>query len=151
MTHSIHPTRSSDLAPARAGGAARLLGSLPLALGADAAVTGANALLYLALAAPLSGLLGVPAPWLLGVGAFLACYAAAVALVARRAAGPRPVRAAVWPVVGLNLAWTAASLAAAAGTFFPLTGIGRTWTVLQAVAVLGFALWQVSALRGRRA
>ncbi|MBV2364952.1 hypothetical protein KUM37_16690 [Streptomonospora sp. NEAU-YY374] len=128
-----------------------MLGSLPLALGADAAVTGANALLYLALAAPLADLLGAPRPWLLAVGAFLACYAAVVALVARRAAGRGPVRAAVWPVVGVNLLWTAASLAVAAGSVLPLTGIGRAWTVLQAVAVLGFALWQVTALRGRRA
>ena len=59
---------------------------LRLALVADAAVTGANAVAYLAGAFVLDSLLGVPADLLLVLGAFLAVYSA---LVLRLATRPR--------------------------------------------------------------
>ncbi|CAL9382757.1 hypothetical protein [Streptomyces sp. Tu 3180] len=115
-------------------------------LALDAAVTGANALAYLALSGPLGRFLGAGSGLLLGLGAFLAVYAAAVGLVAAR---PHPPALGVRIVVEANLAWTAVSLAALALWLTPTTA-GAVWTVLQALTVAGFALLQHMALRARQ-
>ncbi len=115
-------------------------------LALDAAVTGANALAYLALAGPLGRLLGVDSGLLLGLGAFLAVYAAGVTLLAAR---PYPPTAGVRIVVEANLAWTAVSLAALALWLTPTTA-GAVWTVLQALTVAGFAVVQHLALKARQ-
>ncbi|SDD40450.1 hypothetical protein SAMN05660690_4221 [Geodermatophilus telluris] len=134
MTHTTATT-----APTR-----RPLGPLPLALRLDAGVTGVNGLAYLAAAPLLSGLLGVPAGTLRGLGAFLAVFAAGVALVAART----PVsRGATEVVVGANALWAAGSVAAVAAGRFDLTTAGTVWVLLQAAVVAGFAALQLTALR----
>ncbi|CAL9634287.1 hypothetical protein GCM10010266_48550 [Streptomyces griseomycini] len=112
----------------------------------DAVVTGANALAYLALSGPLGRFLGAGSGLLLGLGAFLAVYAAGVGLVASR---PHPPTLGVRIVVEANLAWTAVSLAALALWLTPTTA-GAVWTVLQALTVAGFALLQHMALKARQ-
>ncbi|MFI5569060.1 hypothetical protein ACIA6T_17265 [Streptomyces sp. NPDC051740] len=115
-------------------------------LALDAVVTGANAVAYLALSGPLGRFLGAGSGLLLGLGAFLAVYAAGVGLLAAR---PHPPAPGVRIVVEANLAWTAVSLAALALWLTP-TAAGAVWTVLQALTVAGFALLQHMALRERQ-
>ncbi|PZT70969.1 hypothetical protein DN402_00250 [Streptomyces sp. SW4] len=115
-------------------------------LALDAAVTGANALAYLALSGPLGRLLGTDSGLLLALGAFLALYAAAVGLLAARS---RPPALGVRAVVEANLAWAALSFAALALWLTPTTA-GAVWTVLQALVVAAFALLQHAALRARQ-
>jgi hypothetical protein len=116
-------------------------------LALDAAVTGANALAYLAFSGPLGRFLGVDAALLLALGAFLTAYAAGVGLLAARR---QPPALGVRAVVEANLAWTAVSLAALALWLTPSTA-GAVWTVLQALVVAGFAVLQHTALRAVRA
>ncbi|MFF5157607.1 hypothetical protein ACFY3N_15360 [Streptomyces sp. NPDC000348] len=115
-------------------------------LALDAVVTGANAVGYLALSGPLGRFLGAGSGLLLGLGAFLAGYAAGVGLLAAR---PHPPAAGVRIVVEANLAWAAVSLAALALWLTP-TAAGAVWTVLQALTVAGFALLQHRALKERQ-
>ncbi|CAL9369717.1 hypothetical protein [Streptomyces sp. enrichment culture] len=115
-------------------------------LALDAAVTGVNALAYLALSGPVGRLLGVDARLLLAVGAFLAGYAAAVGLLASR---NHPPALGVRAVVEANLAWSAVSPAALFLWLTPTTA-GAVWTVLQALVVAGFAVLQHLALKSRQ-
>lgn len=117
---------------------------LRLALKLDAAVTGLNGAAYVAATPVLADLLGLPAGLLRGVGAFLLVYAAAVWVIATRAA-VRP--AAVWAVIAINAAWAVDSVTAAALGWGSPTTPGRVWIVLQAIAVAGFAALQWAALR----
>ncbi|PWW22058.1 hypothetical protein JD79_01204 [Geodermatophilus normandii] len=125
-----------------------LLGRDPLrtVLRLDAVVTGANGAAYLAAAPLLTGLLGVPSGVLRGLGASLLAYAAGVALVAAR---PRTSAGATEVVVGANLLWSAASVAAVVSGRFDLTTAGAVWVLLQAAVVAGFAALQLTALRTR--
>ncbi|CAL9375076.1 MULTISPECIES: hypothetical protein [unclassified Streptomyces] len=115
-------------------------------LALDAVVTGVNALAYLALSGPLGRFLGIGSGLLLGVGAFLAAYAAGVGLLAAR---PHPPTPGARIVVEANLAWVAASFLALALWLAP-TAAGAVWTVLQALAVAGLTLLQHRALRARQ-
>ncbi|MGY1831570.1 hypothetical protein ACI8AA_14250 [Geodermatophilus sp. SYSU D01180] len=124
--------------------ARRPLDLLRVALRLDAVVTGANGLAYLAAAPLLSDLLGVPTGTLRGLGAFLAVFAAGVALVAAR---PRVSRGATEVVVGANALWAAGSVAAVVAGRFDLTAAGTVWVLLQAAVVAGFAALQLTALR----
>lgn len=119
---------------------------LRTALLIDAAVTGANGVAYLAAATLLTTLLGPPVPLLLGLGVFLACYTVVIVLVGR--ARPIPTMGA-WFAIVANLAWTTASLIVVFAADW-LTTAGRVWGVLQALAVLGFAVTQVVGLRKAR-
>lgn len=117
---------------------------LRLALVADAAVTGANAVAYLAGAFVLDSLLGVPAGLLIGLGAFLAVYAALVLRLATRPAIPR---AGVLAVIDANVLWATASvLVLALDSFTPDTA-GQVWIAVQAAAVAGFAVIQWIGLK----
>ena len=124
------------------------LGADPLrtVLRLDAVVTGVNGAAYLAAAPLLSELLGVPSGALRGLGAFLLAYAAGVALVAAR---PVVSAGATEVVVGANLLWSAASVAAVVTGRFDLTTVGAVWVLLQAAVVAGFAVLQLTALRTR--
>ena len=129
-THSIASARPADA------------GLLRFALTADAAITGANALAYVAGAVVLDSVLGVPAGVLVAVGAFLAVYAALVMRVAKQ-----PTRRAVTLVIDVNVLWAAGSIAALAlDTFTPST-VGQVWIALQALVVAGFAALQYAGLR----
>jgi hypothetical protein len=114
----------------------------------DAAVTGSNAVAYLALAPVLDSVLGIPASTLYAIGAFLLVYSVGVAAVARQ----RVVnRTAVGVIAAGNLAWVAASIAMAVTGAFSPTTVGTTWAIMQAVVVAAFADLQFMALRGKPA
>ncbi|KOG42977.1 hypothetical protein [Streptomyces resistomycificus] len=115
-------------------------------LALDAVVTGVNGLAYLAASGPLGRFLGVDSGLLLGLGVFLAVYAAAVGLLAARA---RPAVLPVRAVIEANLAWAAVSCVAL-GLWLEPTTAGAVWTVLQALTVAGFALLQYASLRSRQ-
>jgi hypothetical protein len=117
---------------------------LRLALEADALVTGANGLAYLALAGPIGDLLSLSAPLLRGVGAFLLVFAAGVYAISRRDPIPAvPVRA----VVAANAAWAAGSVVAAIAGWGDPSTAGTVWIVLQALVVAAFADAQILGLR----
>ena len=122
------------------------LGADPLrtVLRLDAVVTGANGAAYLVAAPLLTDLLGVPSGVLRGIGAFLLAYTAGVALVAAR---PVVSAGATEVVVGTNLLWAAASVAAVVTDRFDLTTTGAVWVLLQAAVVAGFAVLQAAGLR----
>ena len=122
--------------------------SLRAALKLDAVVTGANGLAYLALAGPLADVLGLSAPLLRGVGAFLAVFAAAVWATGTRRRVPR---AGAWVIVAANAAWALSSVAAAVAGWGDPTTAGTVWVLLQALVVGGFAELQAFALRRGRA
>ncbi|GAA1513414.1 hypothetical protein [Nocardioides humi] len=110
---------------------------------ADALVTGANAVVYLAAAGPLADLLGGDAGTWRVVGALLLAYAALVGLYAR---SPRSRRIG-WALVAANLAWVVASLDVAVTGALDLDPLGRAWVVAQALVVAGFAGLQTRVLR----
>jgi hypothetical protein len=111
---------------------------LKLVMRADAAVTGANGVAYLALAGPLEDLLGLSAPLLRGVGAFLVVFALFVALAGMRA----PML-----VIGANIAWAAGSIVAAVAGWGSPETVGTVWIVLQAITVGTFAELALLGLR----
>jgi hypothetical protein len=133
-----------SFAPQRTLAIPRGPGLLRWALKLDALVTGANAVAYLAAAGPLADLLGVPAPALRGVGAFLAVFAIAVWLVAAR---PAPNPAAVSAIVAANVAWAVGSVVAVALDAWSPDTVGAVWMVLQAGVVALFAALQAVGLR----
>ncbi|MFC5187954.1 hypothetical protein [Actinomadura harenae] len=120
---------------------------LRLALRADAIVTGANGLLYLALAAPLKDLLGLDTTTGRELGAFLVVYAVAVWAISMSA---HPKRLAVTAVVEANALWTILSITTAIVGWFSLTTAGTVWTLLQAIVVAAFGTLQYTALRRTR-
>jgi hypothetical protein len=115
---------------------------LRLALRLDAVVTGANGAAYLLAAPLLADLLGLPASWLRGVGAFLLLFGVAVWPVAAR-----PARTAVEAVVAANALWVAGSVAVVLAGLGSPTTIGAVWLVLQAAVVAAFAVLQAAGLR----
>jgi hypothetical protein len=117
---------------------------LRLALKADAVITGANALAYLAAFAVLDSWLGVPTAALLGVGAFLAIYSGLVWRLATRPSMPTPAVAAV---IAGNALWAVDSLIVLALDAFSPTLAGQVVIAVQAVGVAGFAAIQYLGLR----
>jgi len=112
---------------------------LRAALLLDAAVTGANALAYVAAADGLDSLLGIDAAVLRGIGVFLAVYTVLVLKASSRRA--------VLAVIAANVVWAVDSLVVAALDWGTPTATGRAWIVMQALAVAGFAGLQRWALR----
>lgn len=126
---------------------ARGLGPVPFWFGADALVTGANAVAYLALSVPLVDVLGASRGTHLAVGTFLAVFAlyvGAVALASRRAATPRR---GAWAAVLVNAAWVVGSVVVAVAALGDYSALGRSWLVAQAVVVGALAVMQARALR----
>ena len=124
-----------------------LIPSSPLlraALLGDAAASAGMGLLLTTAAQPLASLLALPEPLLRGAGLVLLPCAG---LAAWLGAQPRLPRWMVRGVVGINLLWALDSL------LFLLLGLaapnrlGTTFVLLQAAAVLGFALLQWAGLR----
>ena len=118
--------------------------SLKTALLLDAAVTGANALAYLAGAAVLDSLLGASPAHFVAIGAFLAVSAVILAVTGTRQPIPR-----AWATFAaeVNIAWAIGSVAVVAFGWFDLTTTGQVWTILQAGTVAAFAALQITALR----
>lgn len=122
-------------------------GLLRLALKLDAVASGALGALLLVTATVLDDLLGIPLALLVPVGLFLLAYAAFVWIVGTRR---RINRTAAWTVVALNLVWVADSVVVVLAGPFPLTGLGVTFILAQAAAVLLFADLQFLGLRRAR-
>jgi hypothetical protein len=106
------------------------------ALALDAAASGATALLMIAAASPLGGLLGLPADLLRGAGLVLVPYVALVIYTATRATVSRP---AVWSIVVANVLWAAASALLLVSGWVAPNGLGYAFVIGQAavVALLG--------------
>ncbi|MEV7397562.1 hypothetical protein [Aeromicrobium sp. NPDC092404] len=118
--------------------------TLKTALLLDAAVTGANALAYLAGAAVLDSLLGPSSTHFLAIGAFLAVSTVILAATGTRRPIPRG-----WATFAaeVNIAWAVGSVAVVSLGWFDLTTTGEVWTILQAAIVAAFATVQLMALR----
>ena len=119
-------------------------GLLRLALKLDAVASGALGAILLVTATVLDDLLGIPLGLLVPVGLFLLAYAAFVWVVGSR---PRINRKAAWTVVALNFVWVADSVVVVLAGPFPLTGLGVTFILAQAAAVVLFADLQFLGLR----
>jgi hypothetical protein len=117
---------------------------LRYALIADAVASGATALLLLAGASLLTGLLGLPEPLLRVAGVILVPF---VILVGALAASARPSAGSVWAVILLNVAWVAGSIALLLGDFVSPTALGYAFVIAQAAAVFAFADFQYFGLR----
>ena len=124
--------------------ATRSDGLLRFALKADAAVTAANGVAYLAFGALLDGWLGVPFAFVAGVGAFLLVFAAFVARLATRAVMPR---AAVVAVIAVNAVWVVDSVLLLLVDGFSPTLAGQVVVAVQASGVAAFAALQGVGLR----
>lgn len=123
-----------------------LMPSLTLrrALWTDAVVSGSGGLLQLAGGAALAALLGLPNPLVWGTGVFMLAYVAALLWLAR--GKPTPSWTIALIVYG-NTAWAAASVALwALGEVLPTT-LGVAYLLLQALAVLALAAWQLVGWR----
>jgi hypothetical protein len=118
--------------------------AVSLALGLDAAITGLNGLIYVALADVIDGPLGLSASLLRPAGAFLIAFALVLAYLATR----RRVRTiAVEAVIAINAIWVIESVVALAFGWIEPTLGGGVWVALQAIVVAGFAALQYLALR----
>jgi hypothetical protein len=117
---------------------------LRLALKLDGVVSGAMGVAFIAASPLLDGWLGVPAAFLIVLGAFLVVYGR---LVYDLAVSETVPRAGVVAVIGANLAWVAASAGFLALDAFSPTTAGQAITALQAAGVAGFALLQAAGLR----
>ncbi|MFE9775060.1 hypothetical protein ACFYOV_25970 [Streptomyces sp. NPDC005931] len=139
MTTSQTTTRA-----ATAAGSAAAARPLRMFLALDAAVTGANGLIYLLAAGPVGELLGLGTGFLRGIGAFLTVYGVLVAVVASR---PVPPVLPTKLIIEANLLWAVASVATAVFGWFDPNTVGTVWIPLQAAVVAAFAFLQMSGLR----
>ncbi len=124
-----------------------LIPSSPLlraALLGDAAASCGMGLLLATAADSLAPLLALPEPLLRGAGLVLLPYAG---LAAWLGAQPRLPRWTVRGVVGVNLLWALDSLLLLALRLAAPNGLGTAFVLLQAAAVLGFAVLQWAGLR----
>jgi hypothetical protein len=115
------------------------MGSVRFWVAADAAITGANALIYLAAAPVIVDLMGSQTSDVRAIGGFLLAFAALVALVAAPTATPR---FGVRVIIAVNAVWVLASLAVAVGGGLGLTALGTVWVVAQAGVVGVLAVQQ---------
>jgi hypothetical protein len=114
------------------------------ALVLDAVASGATALLVIAAAGLIDGLLGLPVALLRGAGLVLVPYVAFVALVATRA---RIEAGAVWVIIACNALWAIASfLLLLSGKLAP-TGLGIAFVAAQAIVVALLGELQYMGLR----
>ncbi|GII63208.1 hypothetical protein Skr01_32930 [Sphaerisporangium krabiense] len=117
---------------------------LRFALKLDAIASGAISLALLAVAAISGSMFGLPAAFLVPVGAFLVVFAADLLYVATR---PVVNRAAVIAVMVVNVAWVAASVEMLIAGWFPVAGLGAAFVIVQAAGVAGFTGLQFAGLR----
>ena len=111
---------------------------------ADALVSGASALLMSAGSLPLSALLSLPRPLLLGAGLVLVPYALLVGLLAARSRVPRVL---VWGVIAANVLWAVGCVALVFESALEPTLLGEGFLVLQALVVIAFAELDFIGLR----
>jgi hypothetical protein len=125
---------------------ARILPSplLRQALLSDAVTTGACAVLMIAGAGFLEGLLGLPAALLRGAGLVLVPFVAFVAWLGLRDHAPRP---AVWAAIGLNLLWAVDSVLLVLSGWVQPNAAGMAFVLGQAAVVAMYAELQFMGLR----
>lgn len=111
---------------------------------ADAAISGATALLLIAAGGLLADLLALPPALLRGAGLFLIPYVAFVAFVGTRDTVARP---AVWAIVAANAAWAAASVLLLFSGWIAPNALGIAFILAQAAAVALLGELQVMGLR----
>lgn len=114
------------------------------ALTADAVLTGATALMLLAGAGFLGGLLGLPVALLRGAGLSLVPFTAFLVYLLRREHLPR---GAAWFVVACNALWAVDSILLLFTSWVDPTRLGYVFVVFQALVVAGFAEMQYVGLR----
>jgi hypothetical protein len=119
-------------------------GLLRIALGADAATSGASGLLLVAASGAVAQATALPAPLLLACGLFFLPYAALLAWLATRASVPRGL---VSLLAGGNLAWAIACVAVPLLGLLVPSGLGIAFLAAQALAVAIFAAMYAVALR----
>ncbi|MFI6795293.1 hypothetical protein [Streptosporangium canum] len=117
---------------------------LRFALKLDAMGSGANGVVYVVAAALFGEMFGLPAAFLYPTGAFLVAWAATLLFLASR---PTVSKVAVGVVMAVNIAWVAASAELLIADWLPLTGLGTTLVIAQAVVVAGFTGLQFAGLR----
>ncbi|MGH7490582.1 MAG: hypothetical protein ACREMY_33965 [bacterium] len=110
----------------------------------DALASGATALLMIAGAGLVEGLLGLPAALLRGAGLVLVPYVAFVVY-----AGTRDIisRSAVWMIIVANMAWAAASALLLVSGWVSPTALGYAFVIAQAVVVALLGELQYMGLR----
>jgi hypothetical protein len=117
---------------------------LRTALRLDALVSAGFGVLVLLGGPLLADVLGLPAGLLWPVGGVVVAYAAGLWLAQART----PISVSIgWSVIALNVAWASASVVAVVLGWWPLTGLGMTFVLLQAVVVAGFADLQFVGVR----
>ena len=110
----------------------------------DAAASGATALLLIAGADLLDGLLGLPVALMREAGLVLIPYVAFVAWVGTR---ERVARGAVGAIIVANAVWTVASFALLLSGWVAPTALGTAFVVAQALAVALFGVLQYAGLK----
>ena len=113
-------------------------------LRADAISCVASGALQLLFTGLLARLLGLPEPLLLGTGAFLVVYAAAVAFISTREPIPRAI---VWLLVAGNALWALGCVALLLGNAAAPTLLGQAYVLVQALIVAVLAELQYFGLR----
>jgi hypothetical protein len=121
---------------------------LRYALLADAIASGATALLMIAGADLLTGLLSLPVALMREAGLVLIPYVALVATVGTRETIARP---AVQAIIALNVMWVAGSALLLVSGWVAPTALGSAFVIAQAAAVAMFAELQFIGLRRRDA
>jgi hypothetical protein len=114
------------------------------ALMLDALASGATALMMIAGAGPLEGLLGLPAALLRGAGLVLIPYVAFVVWTGTRDGFSG---AAVWTIVAANAIWAAASALLLVSGWVSPTALGYAFVIAQAVVVALLGELQYVGLR----
>lgn len=107
----------------------------------DGIISGAMALLLIAGAGILDGVLDLPAAFLRGVGMVLLPWFALLAIVATR---QTINRWAVRFVIAVNLGWVAASILLSFTGWVDPNALGVAFILAQALAVVVFALVQIA-------
>jgi CHASE2 domain-containing sensor protein len=114
------------------------------ALLADAVTSAACAVLMIAAAGFLEGLLGLPAALLRGAGLVLLPFVACLAVLATRESVPR---AAVWAVIGANALWAVESALLLLTGWVDPTPAGIVFVIAQGAVVALYAELQIVGLR----
>lgn len=110
----------------------------------DAAMSGACAVLLIAGAGTLAGLLGLPEDLLFISGLVLVPFVGMLVWL-MRAGSPSAIG--VRAIIATNVAWVAASAALLVSGLVDPTPLGTAFVIVQAAAVLVFAELQIIALR----
>ena len=110
----------------------------------DAAASGATALLLIAGAGLLDGLLGLPVALMREAGLILVPFVAFVAWVGTRAEASR---GAIWTIIAANALWVVASIGLLVSGWVAPTALGYAFVIAQAAVVALFGELQHAGLK----